>query len=120
MNEQDENIDAENTDMIFEIPKLSSVGGKVYQDVKCRAIYTAKDQFYDELKVATHINFLKKQHFNSELKKFNLIWANHDFFKKGRKFKVLKSRDNKYFLRSIVSDKYREYGTCLLYTSRCV
>lgn len=114
--EPDDTIDAEINDMIFNIPasEIDSQDGTP-EKIKCRAIYDAKDQFYEELKIATHINFLKAKGFTNELQKINAIWKNHKIFEKKKKFRILKSKDNFYFLRSIVSEKFKEYGTAFTF-----
>lgn len=111
----DEELDAGLEDMIFIIPEIKMDNGDVYQDVKCRAIYSSKDQFYDDMKLSTHINFLKKGHYNDQLKKVNAMWAGHEEFDKKRKYKLLKSQSSKWFLRSINSPGFQEYGTAFTF-----
>jgi len=107
----EEKLDANLQDMIFIIPEIKMDNEVVYQNVKCRSIYSSKDQYYDELKLSTHVNFLKKGGFNDQLKKINAIWNGHEVFSKPKKYKLLQNKDNKWFLRSINSTNFQEYGT---------
>ena len=54
--EEDETLDASFKDMVFNIPMIKMDNGDKYENVKCRAIYSSKDQFYDDLKLTTHVN----------------------------------------------------------------
>lgn len=108
----DDSIDATLGDMIFVLPHFDETDGKA---IKCRAIYSAKDQYYEELKLSTHINFLKSNLLVDELRKLNDIWKNHEIFKKKRKFRLLRSKDDFYFLRSVTSEGYQEYGTAFTF-----
>lgn len=112
---EDEDLDAALDDMIFIIPEIEIDNGDVYQNVKCRSIYSSKDQFYDELKLSTHVNFLKKGRFNDQLKKVNAMWDGHEVFSKPKKYKLLQNKDNRWFLRSINSTGFQEYGTAFTF-----
>lgn len=109
--EQNERIDANIKDMIFEI---NSRDGK-YSDVHATAIYDTKDKFYEEWKLSAHINYLKKNGLNKELKLINQIWLKDKGQTKERVFKLLKSKDNLWYVRSISSDQYKEYGTAFTF-----
>lgn len=109
--EQNERIDANIKDMIFEI---NSRDGK-YSGVHATAIYDTKDKFYEEWKLSAHINYLKKNGLNKELKLINQIWLKDKGQTKERVFKLLKSKDNLWYVRSISSDQYKEYGTAFTF-----
>lgn len=112
---EDEDLDAALEDMIFIIPQIEMDNGDVYQNVKCRSIYSSKDQFYEELKLSTHVNFLKKGRYNDQLKKVNAMWDGHEAFSKPKKYKILQNKDKRWFLRSINSTGFQEYGTAFTF-----
>ena len=112
---EDENLDAGLKDMIFVIPEIKIDSSNAFENVKCRAVYSSKDQFYDEIKLCTHINFLKNNGYNDELKKINDIWSGHKEYEKKKKYKFLKLPNNQWFLRSINSTGFQEYGTAFTF-----
>lgn len=111
----DDNLDGEIKDMIFVIPEIVSDSGQKYSNVNCRAIYSSKDQFYEDLKLATHVNFLKNNCYNAQLEKLNNIWRGSKEYEKPRKYKLIKSKDNFWFVRSINAPGFKEYGTAFTF-----
>lgn len=111
----DDILDGEIKDMIFVIPEIVADSGKKYSNVHCRAIYSAKDQFYEDLKLTTHVNFLKNNGYNAELKKLNNIWIGSKEYEKQRKYKLIKSKEDHWFVRSINSPGFKEYGTAFTF-----
>lgn len=83
--------------------------------INARAIYNSKDQFYDVIKLANHINYLRKNGMNKELQEINAIWLTKSKLFKERKFKLLKSKNSLWFLRAVNSSKFREYGTAFTF-----
>lgn len=83
--------------------------------INAKAIYNSKDQFYDVIKLANHINYLRKNGMNKELQEINAIWLTKSKLFKERKFKLLKTKNNLWFLRSVNSNKFKEYGTAFTF-----
>jgi len=83
--------------------------------INAKAIYNSKDQFYDVIKLANHINYLRKNGMNKELQEINAIWLTKSKLFKERKFKLLKSKNSLWFLRAVNSSKFKEYGTAFTF-----
>lgn len=83
--------------------------------INAKAIYNSKDQFYDVIKLANHINYLRKNGMNKELQEINSIWLTKSKLFKERKFKLLKSKSSLWFLRAVNSSKFKEYGTAFTF-----
>lgn len=106
---EDESLNAKAKDFYFQFND--------YKDapINAKAIYNSKDQFYDVIKLANHINYLKKNGLNKELQEINAIWLTKSKLFKDRKFKLLKSKNNLWFLRAVNSSKFKEYGTAFTF-----
>ncbi|WP_316805373.1 hypothetical protein [Pedobacter nototheniae] len=102
-------------DVIFTI-KNAEIEGAVVDELIATGLYNSVNMFYEGRKLSQYINFLKKnvrdQHL---LNAVNTSWQDH-YLEKGSKLSprlyrlLYDSVDGGYFLKSINSDKYREYG----------
>ena len=112
LQESQDNLDTNPYDMIFNIRKEEYE----YPDIWATSIYDSIDQFYEEWKLSSHINYLKKNRLNRELEKINKIWLGQQRKHKKKRFlKLLKSQDNFWYLRSVSSVSFREYGTAFTF-----
>lgn len=112
LQESQDNLDTNPYDMIFNIRKEEYE----YPDICATSIYDSIDQFYEEWKLSSHINYLKKNRLNRELEKINKIWLGQQRKHKKKRFlKLLKSQDNFWYLRSVSSVSFREYGTAFTF-----
>lgn len=109
--EGQDNLDADINDMIFDI----RTDNEDFPNILATSVYDSRDQFYEEWKLSTHINYLRKNGFNKELKEINDIWLNQRKKNKKKVFKLLKTQDNFWYVRSVSSTSFREYGTAFTF-----
>lgn len=109
LTDEDENLNGNAKDFYFQFNDYEGV------KINVKAIYNSKDQFYDVIKLGNHINYLRKNGMNKELQKINAIWLTKSKLFKDRKFKLLKSKNNLWFIRSVNSSKFKEYGTAFTF-----
>lgn len=104
-----------NSDVIFTI-RNAEIEDVVVDELIATGLYDSVNMFYEGRKLSQYINYLKKnvrdQHL---LNAVNKSWQEH-YLEKGSKlsprlYRLLSdSVEGGYFLKSINSDKYREYG----------
>ena len=118
--EDDEKLQAE---LFFKFNYLHDDDGVVYDKLEAAIKYDASSMFYNDRELSKYINYLKNKN-NKTLFNLNdrniLINDVNSSWKKQyqrnptsveeRKFRFLKNSKNDYFLRSITSKRYNEYG----------
>lgn len=109
--------------MFFKIDSLSDEDGPIDEILLAEAIYESSSMLYDDRKLSSYINFLKSPKGNNSMstaQRNKLIKDVDDSWKehyenypdtlRPRVFRFLKDTRNNYYLRSITSELYKEYG----------
>lgn len=108
-------------ELFFNFNTLFDLDGVVYSSVTAKAEYDSVSMFYGDRELSKYINYLKSNRKIANTKDRNSLieavdnsWK--DQYKKNenllsnRKFRFVKDKKNNYFLRSVTTDKYNEYG----------
>lgn len=99
----------------FNIKEGVDQDGVIHESIKAMAIYDSLNLFYKGRNLSQYVRSLKNPNKNMKplLEDLNNSWSryfkNNEREAKERTFRLLKKED-KYFLKSINSDKYKEYG----------
>ncbi|MDM1549466.1 hypothetical protein HX096_16560 [Empedobacter falsenii] len=113
-------------ELYFKIESLFDEEGVIYENIEAKAEYESVSMFYNDRELSKHINFLKNKKSTIDIKYKNKLIENidaswNDFYNKNpkllskRKFRFLKDKNEKYFLRSITSSQYKEYGVAFCF-----
>lgn len=97
--------------------------GVTYNDIKAKVEYDSSSQFYNDRELSKYINYLKSKNNRSlsSIRDRNILIEDvNNSWKRQyernpnsnleRKFKFLKDKKGNYFLKSITSKRYKEYG----------
>ena len=116
------------TDLYFDFTFLNDNDGVVINGLKAKSIYDSSSMFYNDRELSKYINFLKSNN-SKVLAKISdrnkLIADVNDSWKsqyeknpssvQQRKFRFLKDKKERYYLRSITSERYEEYGVAFCF-----
>lgn len=101
-------------DYFFLINQGVDEDGEIYENIKAASIYDSLNLFYKNRSLSQYVKSLKKGERKTELlEDLNVSWDR--YFKKNpndiktKKFRLLKNNEQ-YFLKSINTDFYKEYG----------
>ena len=110
-------------ELYFEFDFLRDEDGVIYTDIRAKAEYDSSSQFYKDRELSKYVNYLKSKNNKtlSSIRDRNILIDDvNDSWKKQyernptsiaeRKFKFLKDKKGSYFLKSIASNAYKEYG----------
>ncbi|MGG7551018.1 hypothetical protein ACQ7CX_10400 [Chryseobacterium arthrosphaerae] len=113
----------EKTDLYFDFAFLNDDDGVIISGLKAKSIYDSSSMFYNDRELSKYINFLKSKNTKvlAKLSDRNKLIADvNDSWKlqyernpssiQQRKFRFLKDKKERYYLRSITSERYEEYG----------
>lgn len=101
-------------DYYFLISEGADDEGLIYENIKAAAIYDSLNLFYNNRSLSQYVKSLKKGEGKKDLlEDLNNSWENY-FIKnpksiKTKKFRLLKNKE-KFYLKSINTDFYKEYG----------
>ncbi len=111
------------SDLFFKFSFLHDDDGVVHDNFDAQVQYDASSMFYNDRELSKYINYLKSKNNKtlSSLEDRNILindvnsswkrqYERNSKYINERKFRFLKDDKNEYFLRSITSDRYREYG----------
>ncbi len=111
------------SDLFFKFDFLHDDDGVVHDNFDAQVQYDASSMFYNDRELSKYINYLKSKDNKtlSSLEDRNILindvnsswkrqYERNPRSIKERKFRFLKNDKDEYFLRSITSDRYREYG----------
>ena len=108
------NKEKNKTDYYFLISEGADEDGLIHENIKAAAIYDSLNLFYKNRSLSQYVKSLNKEvKKNSLLEDLNKSWEN--YFEnnpndiKTKKFRLLKNKEN-YYLKSINTDFYKEYG----------
>lgn len=101
-------------DYYFIINEGVDEDGLIYENIKAAAIYDSLNLFYKNRSLTQYVKSLKKGNKkNVLLDDLNNSWDsffdNNPKYIKTKKFRLLK-KENQYYLKSINTDSYKEYG----------
>lgn len=110
-------------ELYFEFDFLHDEDGVEYSGIKAKVEYDSSSQFYKDRELSKYVNYLKSKNNKtlSSIRDRNILIDDvNDSWKKqyarnpksiiDRKFKFLKDKKGNYFLKSIASKAYKEYG----------
>lgn len=114
--------------LFFELDSLYDEERVMHDKIFAEAIYESPAMLYNDRKLSPYINFLKNQNKNLKIStsdRNELIKVIDDSWKryyqrssdslKPRLFRFLKDSKNNYYLRSITSESYKEYGVAFCF-----
>lgn len=110
-------------ELFFDFDTLFDEDGVAYSSLRAKAEYDSVSMFYKDRELSKYINYLKSSNARSigNLKDRNILiedvnnswkkqYERNPLTQSERKFRFLKDKNGNYFLRSITSDSYYEYG----------
>lgn len=115
--------DESQTDLYFNFKALYDDEGYKYENINAKLEYDASTRFFHDRELSKYVNFLKSKKGkapsnindkNSLIEDITASW--NKYYTRNpksipiRKFRFLKDQSGKYFLRSITSERYKEYG----------
>lgn len=110
-------------ELFFKFDSLYDDEGLVHENINAKVEYDASSMFFEDRELSKYINYLKSKNNKSlsNLEDRNILindittsWKRQ--YKRNpnsiheRKFRFLKESSDEYFLRSITSQRYKEYG----------
>ena len=112
-------VDKLKSGIYFKIENAWDEDGSILDDFEAKAEYDSVNMFYKSRELTKYINFLKSKNKQTLLDDINTSW-DKEFerdpqLSKNRKFRFLKDKNGKFYLRSITSGLYKEYGVAFAF-----
>jgi len=122
------NEETEKSELFFKFDFLHDDDGVVHDNFDAQVQYDASSMFYNDRELSKYINYLKSKDNKtlSSLADRNILindvnsswkrqYERNPKSIQERKFRFLKNDKDEYFLRSITSDRYKEYGVAFCF-----